>query len=161
MATLRAHRLSVDLPRGWDGQIYVRDLPDHLLDDLTLSTTPSATYPILHASNVALPATRGDFGGTALEAMGPGGVFVAVLEAAPADAATAVYQHPVPWPLDPDDLRPEQMQRGIPGGAGCQRFFTAGQRGFCLYVAIGSHAQRRILVREANRVLTTVTIDPR
>lgn len=159
MTRIAAHGIAVDLPAGWDGQIYVRGGARALPDDPALTDRPAEAYPILHASNVPLPADRGDYGGNAVEAMGSGGIFLALLEEEPASAQTAMYRFPVPWPLAPDDFQPQQMQRGIPGGAGCQRFFVVGDRPFCLYAAIGSHAMRTVLTREVNRVLASVVLD--
>lgn len=159
MTRIAANGIAVDLPSGWDGQIYVRTGARALPDDPALTDRPAEAHPILHASNVPLPADRGDYGGNAVEAMGAGGIFLALLEEERAAADTAMYRFPIPWPLDPDDFHPQQMQRGVPGGAGCQRFFVAGGRPFCLYVAIGSHATRTVLTREVNRVLATVELD--
>ena len=66
-----------------------------------------------------------------------------------------------PWPLAPDDFDPRQMQRGVPGGAGCQRFFLHEGRPLCLYAAIGSFKMRTVLVREINKLLETFDISPR
>lgn len=161
MPTIAAHGLSIELPRGWDGQIFVREIAPALRDDPALTATASQAWPMLHAANFALPTGRGDYGGNAVETMGTGGIFLAVLESDPAELSSPMFAHPVPWPLAPDDLQTNQMQRGVAGGAGCQRFFTTGDRALCLYVAIGSHATRAVLVREVNKVLATVTIDPR
>lgn len=161
MPTIAAHGLSADLPRGWEGQIFVREIPPAMQDSPALTSTSSTAWPILHAANFALPTGRGDYGGNAVETMGSGGIFVALLESDPDELRFPMWQHPVPWPLAADDLQTNQMQRGVPGGAGCQRFFTTGGRALCLYVAIGSHATRGVLVREVNRLLATVRIDPR
>jgi hypothetical protein len=161
MPTIAAHGLSAELPRGWDGQIFVREIPPALRDDPALTSATSVAWPILHAANFALPTGRGDYGGNAVEAMGSGGIFVALLESDPVEADSPMFRHPVPWPVVADDLQTNQMQRGVPGGAGYQRFFTTGGRAMCLYVAIGSHSTRAVLVREVNRLLATVRIDPR
>ena len=161
MTTIDAHGLRAELPSGWDGQIYVRTGDAALPDDAALTDRPAQAFPVLQASNFPIPVDRGDYGGGAVEEMGSGGIFVALLEDAPEAAGAAMYQHPVPWPLDPDDFDPYQMQRGVPGGAGCQRFFVHQGRPLCLYAAIGSYKMRTVLVREVNKLLASLEIATR
>jgi hypothetical protein len=121
------------------------------------SETPT---PILHLANFPLPPVRGDYGGGAVELMGRGGIFIALLEHDAAEAASALFRHSgIPWPLRERDFDPQQMQRTISGQAGCQRFFTHRDRAFCLYVVIGSYALRSVLVPEVNAALATVELD--
>ena len=53
----------------------------------------------LHLGNFALPPERGDYGGNVVGAMRTGGVFVSVLEHAPADLDTrpVTLRTPRPW----------------------------------------------------------------
>src|SRR5688572_13518426 len=115
--------------------------------------------PIVHLANFALPSERGDYGGGAVERMGRGGIFVSILEHPPEEGNTPMFAgRGIPWPLQPSDFDPQQMQRTIGGQAGCQRFFTHNGRAFCLYVAIGSYAARALLVPEVNAALATVDL---
>ncbi|HDH03431.1 MAG TPA: hypothetical protein ENH15_04215, partial [Actinobacteria bacterium] len=66
MALISGGGIEVDLPSGWDAEIYQR----------TASTTGSPTVgafektnAILHAANFAMPSLRGDFGSGAVEVM--------------------------------------------------------------------------------------------
>lgn len=167
MPTLTAHGLQIAPPRGWDAQIFTRAAdpravapgpptgPGTNLPSQVVETVP----PIAHLANFALPPDRGDFGGGAVELMGSGGIFIALLEHAAAEADTPMFRgRTVPWPLSADDFGPENLQRGIAGQSGLQRWFVAGGRPFCLYVVIGSHRQRNALVREVNQVLASVRI---
>lgn len=162
MAKLQAYGLGATAPAGWESEIYRRD-PEVVsvptLDGSAFTRSVTEPTPILHLANFALPAERGDYGGGAVELMGSGGIFISLLEHDPAEAGTALFAgRPIPWPLRPDDFEPNQMQRTLPGQAGCQRFFVHAGRAFCLYVAIGSHRTRALLVREVNAALATVEI---
>jgi len=165
MAKITAHGLSAETPAGWDGQIYVRrPLPaEELLqtaaaDDGLEAPIGESTAPIVHLANFALPADRADFGGGAVELMESGAVFIALIEHDPAVVDTPLFQHPVPWPLSPDDFSPEQMQRTLPGQAGVQRFFATNGRAFCLYAVIGSYRTRALLTDIVNDALSQVEI---
>jgi hypothetical protein len=158
MAKLDAYGLVVAPPSGWDGEIYRRaSEPSAFAVPMADPATPT---PILHLANFALPDGRGDYGGGAVELMGRGGIFISLLEHEPAEAGNALFAgRGIPWPLRPEDFDPNQMQRTLPGQAGCQRFFTHGNRAFCLYVAIGSYFARAVLVREVNAALATVELN--
>jgi len=157
MVAMAAHDITVDLPPGWDGEIYQR--PG---EGFTPSLRPGGAgivNPVMHLANFALPVPRGDFGGGAVELMGKGAVFISLFEHERAAAGTPLFaSEGVPWPLRPDDFDPNRMQRPLPGQSGAQWFFRSAGRAFCLYVVLGSHARRAVLVREANRALATVTL---
>ena len=173
MPRIEAHGLTADAPSGWDAQIYVRDPlpPDAVVQRPAGPAGPGApgapsavapvgeqTFPICHLANFPLPANRADYGGGAVELMESGGVFIAVIEYEPEAATSSQFAHPIPWPLTPDDFDPQQMQRTLPGQAGCQRFFTTGGRAFCLYVVIGSYRSRAMLTKVVNSALASFTI---
>jgi hypothetical protein len=164
MPKIQAHGFAADAPAGWDAQIYVRP-PLGAADLMQTSGTPEGqgdvedTRPIVHLANFPLASDRADFGGGAVEAMESGGVFIALIEHDPAVAGTGLFANATPWPLRPDDFAPEQMQRTLPGQAGCQRFFSAQGRAFCLYIAIGSHRNRVMLAKVVNDALAKVQIE--
>lgn len=166
MAELEAYGLAARTPKGWEGEIYQREpvalVPEIGLSARGLATTPTGVpTPIVHLANFPLPTGRGDYGGGAVELMGRGGIFISLLEHDPAEVVTPLFaRQGVPWPLSGDDFEPDQMQRPLPGQAGCQRFFALDGRAFCLYVAIGSYLLRGILVREVNTALAAVQIAP-
>ena len=64
----------------------------------------------------------------------------------------------IPLPIDPEAFDPNMMQRPLAGQSGLQRFFSAGSRGYCLYIALGSHRNRHELVELANSVLATLEL---
>jgi len=155
MSRLAAHGIAVRLPRGWDGEIFLRDLDGDPTDDIT------DNKPVLHVANFALPATRGDFGSAAVEAMGRPGILLALLEYEHASADTALFAHRFPDRLLLREFGRTNLQRPLVGQSGAQRFVRSGGRAFCIYGVLGSHGLRRRLVPELNRVLATIEIEPR
>jgi hypothetical protein len=144
-----AHQgLAVETPRGWDARIFRREA----------QTAGELTLPVLHAADFPLPAVRGDYGSGAVEIMGPGHVFLALIEFDPADAATQLFSHERPSRLTSGEFGPDRLQRGLPGQAGSQFFFAEQNRAFCLYVVIGSYDGRTSLVPRANGIFQTMEV---
>ncbi len=146
--------MSIQLPAGWDAEIYLRDLDGDPTDDVT------DMRPVLHASNFALPPGRGDFGSIAVEAMGRPGILLAVLEYGHASASTSLFANPFPTRLEAREFGLNNLQHPLPGQAGAQRFCTRGGRAFCVYAVLGSYGMRNVLVAELNRALGAVSITP-
>jgi hypothetical protein len=124
---LAAYRISLELPRGWDGRIYRR---------------PDAS-PTLHAANFQLPPDDADFGSGATGRMPPGGIFLALKEYAAGPRlrpGVGLYaSRSLPLPLQRRYFHPQALQVQRPGQAGFQHFFTAaGRRPFCLYAVLRS-----------------------
>jgi hypothetical protein len=158
LSRLAAHGLGAEVPDGWDGEIYQR--ADDGLTPLAAGARGPHHPPILHLATFPLPADRGDFGGGALDAMGVFDLFVSLIEHEPAAARTPLFgRDGVPWPLRADDFRPDAMRVPRPGHSGRQEFFHVGDRAFALYVVIGSHLLRRLLVSRANAGLAGVRLD--
>ena len=131
--------------------------------DLGASSGPSTdgSHIILHLANFALPAERGDFGSAAVEIMRSEHLLIVVFDYGSEAAGTVLFGHDgIPLPLDPESFNPNMMQRPLKGQSGLQRFFTAGGRGYCVYVALGSHRNRYELVELANQVLATLQLEP-
>lgn len=150
MPPLVGQRLALQLPPGWDGHIYRR-----------APTDQAKTFAVLHAANFPLPPDRGDFGSNAVEAMGPDHVLVVLFEYDPASASTALFsKQGAPSALDPKQFSPNSLQRALPGQAGTQVFFSEQGRALCLYVVLGSYANRSNLVALVNSVLQSLTIQP-
>ena len=153
-AQLADHGMSIQLPSGWDAEIFIRDVDGDPTDDV------ADFKPVLHAANFALPPGRGDFGSIAVETMDRPAVFLAVIEFDNASASTALYSNPLPSALSPDEFAPTQLQRPLPGQAGAQRFVNSGGRAFCVYAVLGSYGMRNVTVPELNTALGSVVIDP-
>lgn len=150
---ITAHGLEVDVPRGWDGEIYRR--PGGLKP---LGGPAEHTGAVVHLGNFPLPPSRGDYGSGAVEVMGPDGIFLSLLEFGPDSIGKALFRSVgLPQPR-PEDFALHTMQRPLPGQSGAQYFFSIEGRPFCLYVALGSHARRRQLVPEVNQVLASLSV---
>ena len=155
---LDGHGLHVAVPAGWDGRIRVA--PDAGAGgDAGRQEAPGAVYPVLHVASVPIPDGRGDFGSGVVEILGPGDVFVALLEYGPESLGTALFAKPRPASIVARDLRPNALQRVIAGQLGAQWFFEASGRAFCLYVVLGGRARLAAAIADVNAVLTSLTID--
>lgn len=161
--TFEAEGIRLDLPRGWDAQVQGQEARSVAAarTGLTAAGATQVAGAVLHAATFPLPATRGDYGSGAVEVMGGSDVLVCLLEHEPEAARTALFgSHRVPR-LTPAAFSPQAMQRALPGRSGTQHFFTLAGRPFCLYVVVGSHSTRGPLVRLADSVVASLTIEPR
>ena len=148
MQTLSRSGLQIDLPDGWDGRIYQRAAEPGVV-----------TRRALHAASFALPPGLGDYATAAVDMMSAADVLVSVIEFDPASANTGLFRSQgVPAALGPDDFSPSAMPRAVPGRSASQYFFSTGDRAFCLYVVLGSHAQRAALVPLVNAVVRTLQL---
>lgn len=126
MTVVRAHGIEADLPAGFDGRIFRR-----------AATGGARTRAVAHLASFALPASVADFGGGAVERMGPGDVLVILFEYGPESLGTRLFARPgMPRRLRPGDFRRTLLRRGIPGQAGTQWFFTEAARPFTLYAVV-------------------------
>lgn len=150
---ITAHGLDLEVPRGWDGEIYRR--PGGLKP---LGGLAEYVGAVLHLSNFPLPPARGDYGSGAVEVMGADGIFLSLLEFGPDSVGKALFRSEGLPSLSAEDFAPHTMQRPMPGQSGAQYFFSIGGRPFCLYVALGSHARRRQVVPEVNQVLASLSV---
>jgi hypothetical protein len=179
MAVVRAHGVAVDVPPGWEGQLRrceddpaahadrarrramapealaaAAEVAGEPLDD------PDRPRVVVHVANVPLPVDRGDFGGGVVEQLGFRNAFVALLEYDASGAGRGLFaRRGIPRRLRAADFEPNALQRPLPGQAGVQRFFTEGDRCFCLYVVLGSARMAGVLVPAVNDVLATLTVD--
>ena len=155
MAMMQGGGIAVELPAGWDAEIYRRPSD---VSTLSSSGTPEQTNAVLHAANFALPEPRGDFGSGAVELMGRSNLLIVLFEYNPADAQTPLFKHVgLPLPLVADEFHPHNMQRARRGLQGCQRFFNTVTRAWSLYVVVAESGMTE-LITEANQVLATVDV---
>jgi hypothetical protein len=151
---MTAHGVDVDVPRGWDGEIY-RRRPGVK----PLGGAAEQTNAVLHLGSFPLPSGRGDYGSGAVEVMRPDDVFVALFEFGSDSVGKALFSSVGIPTVSAHEFAPHTMQRPLPGQSGAQYFFTSSGRAFCLYVALGSHARRRELVPEINRILGSLRLE--
>ncbi len=153
---LNSQGIVVDVPQGWDGEIYRRR------GELRpLAGAAEETKPVLHLGNFPLPQERGDFGSGAVEVMKSDDVLVVLFEYGAESVGTTLFSSEGIPQVSAGDFARQTMQRPLPGQSGAQFFFSAAGRAFCLYVVLGSHARRHELVPEVNQVLATLDLDAR
>jgi hypothetical protein len=151
-ATVVAHGLSVTPPGRWEARLFLRD---------AMTSDGESVNPVLHLGNFALPPGRGDFGSGAVDVMGPGNAFVALLEYDRAEAGTALFaMRGMPRPAL-RDFAANALQRPLRGQLGSQQFFTEHDRAFCLYVVLGSQQRAASLLGEVHAVLDRITVAAR
>jgi hypothetical protein len=149
-ATVAAHGLRVRLPDRWEARLFLRD---------ATADADESVNPVLHVANFPLPPRRGDFGSGAVEVMGAGHAFIALLEYGAAEAGTPLFAaRGLPRPAL-RDFAPNALQRPLLGQLGCQRFFTERGHAFCLYVVLGSHARRALVLPKVQALLDTIRVD--
>ena len=154
---ISAHGLDFHVPAGWEGRIRRQHAPS----GATASERAEfRAHAVLHAADFLLPEERGDFGSGAVEKMSSGHAFIALVEYHASSAGTALFGSGTGMPreLSTEDFSPRQLQRTIAGQAGTQRFFVEDGRAFCLYVVLGSMAERALAVPRVNAVLPAITI---
>ncbi len=148
MATLRAHGIAAPLPAGFEGRIFVRP-----------ARGPGIPYPVAHFANFNLPDDVADFGGGAVNLMGPRDIFVVLFEYGPESLGQRLFaRQGLPRSLSTDDFLPYLLRRGLSGQSGTQWFFTEVHRPFTLYAVLGSHAQRQVLVPQVNALISRLAI---
>jgi hypothetical protein len=145
--------LRVALQPGWE--IRIRKAVNEPADATVL--------PVLHAATVPLPLERGDFGSGVVETLGVEDAFISVVEYGQEAVGSALFPvvHRVPALLLPDEFDPSQLQRAVAGQAGLQRFFTLGERAFCIYTVVGAFSRRALVVPRVRHLLGGLEIQAR
>jgi hypothetical protein len=147
---LDAHGIRLELPGGWSGRVFSR----------------GHRVATAHLANYALALRDGEFGDASTAAMHPGAVFAALTEYRPGAGLTpgrGLYaSRRIPRRLDPHAFSAAGLAHPRPGQVGTQRFFTASDRPFCLYVVLaGPRRDRRHQLAAVEHILTSVRIAPR
>lgn len=148
--------ISIDLPDGWDAEIYRRYANT---SSLAADGTAEQTNAVLHAANFALPVDRGDFGSGAVEVMQSNDLLIILFEYNQDDVNKALFEHEgLPIPVAARDFDVTMMQRPLPGLMGLQHFFQSGGRAWCLYIVLSAD-EIDALVATANDLLATIDIE--
>ncbi len=148
---LSASGIGIDLPPGWEAEIY----PGEVAGPESRDAGPSPV--VLHAASFPLPPQRGDFGSGAIEAMSSGDVLVVLFEYMGSAGAELFRHRGLPLPLLPEHFSPRSMTRPMPGRVGTQRFFGDAGRAFCLHVVLAPSADEA-LVAIANEIAGAIDI---
>ncbi len=153
MPTLRAYGIEAPLPAGFEGRIFVRPVAGD-----------EVSRPVAQFSTFAIPGEVGevgDFGGGAVTLMGVVDIFATLFEYGPESIGTRLFERSgMPRALSTSDFRPYVLRRGLGGQSGTQWFFTENGRPFTLYVVLGSHSRREVLVPRVNHLLSDLAIGP-
>ncbi|HWG93470.1 MAG TPA: hypothetical protein VNU66_04490 [Mycobacteriales bacterium] len=154
--------IALEVPPGWQASLHRR--PEWAEGAVVTAAqradrAPGATvHPVLHVGSFRLPPDRGDYGSGAVDEMGPADVLVCLVEFHPDAAREPLFAAPLPRAVTSDLFGAESLQRVIEGQSGYQRFFSHQGRAFCLYVVLGSHARRHLLVGQVNALLESLEI---
>jgi hypothetical protein len=143
MTRLAAHGVGIDVPHGWEGRIVRR----------TAVNPTERPRPVVHLASFPLPEERGDFGVGVTELMRSGDVFVTLFEYGPESVGTPLFAGVGVPHLTVNLFGSRRLQRMLPGQLGCQLFFTAKQRPFCLYVVVAGRLHLRSSITQVNSVL--------
>jgi hypothetical protein len=164
--SIAAHGIGVTPPRGWDARIYARPR-------MSTAPSPKAGLPgfdgepqghlgTMHAASFPLTGAEGDFGADATIRMPDHGAFISLIEYQPDEdlvPGVGLFEsREIPRALDADEFRREAMMVPRRSQAGAQRFFTVGERPFCLYAVIGSRHRAPALVAQINDALASLVI---
>jgi hypothetical protein len=145
---LTAHGLGLEVPRGWEGRI-IRRAAVHPVEQ---------SRAVVHLASFPLPEERGDFGVGVTELMRSGDVFVTLFEYGPESLGTPLFAARGVPQLTVDMFSAQKLQRTRRGQVGCQLFFTADQRPFCLYVVVAGRIHLRPMVTQVNSMLHALEI---
>jgi hypothetical protein len=149
MSRLSAHGISIQLPHGWEGTIFVPDLPP-----------PAVNLPVMHASDQALSMRRSTFAAELAARAGASGTVLALVEFDPLLANEGLYAgQGLPLPIRREDLHPKAMQVPDPFQEGRQWFFSIRDRAFCLYAVVGIGPELHDRLVLVNKILRTLRID--
>ena len=148
MTRLAAHGLALEVPRGWEGRI-VRRATSHPAE---------RSHPVVHVASFPLPEERGDFGVGVTELMRSGDVFVTLFEYGPESLGKPLFAAEGLPHLTPELFSARRLQRTMPGQVGCQLFFTAMQRPFCLYVVVAGRLHLRAVIPDVNKMVQALEL---
>lgn len=180
MARIDGFGISVELPRGFEGEVFgipllpgetpasgVQTLPSasaepaaaaRSMTPMAAPAEPQTSPPVLHIATFPLPPERGDYGNGAVDHMGTEDIFIALCEFDAASANTPLFAAQGIPRVASEDFVPNNLHRSFPNHTGCQKFFTYEGRAFCLYVVLGSHNFRGPLVAKVNAVLDNLEL---
>src|ERR1700722_9078118 len=150
MANLSGYGISVALPARFEGRIFRR-----------AEAAGAASYPVVHLSTFAVPATAGDFGGGATALMKSTDIFSVLFEYGPESIGRALFaRQGMPRALNAAHFKPYLLRQGVGNQSGTQWFFTDAGRPFTLFVVLGNHALASQLLPEVNSLLGALPIEP-
>jgi hypothetical protein len=150
MTVLAGHGLSIGLPSGWEGRIFVSDLP-----------APAVNLPVMHATDLALTSERSTFAPEIAARAGGTGTLVTLAEFESRLANVGLYEPTtLGLPIRRQDLHANALQVPAPELEGHQRFCSLGERAFALYVVVGTGPGFGDRLHRVNEILGTLEVQP-
>lgn len=148
---LSQYGISVDLPSGWEGRIFMPPPPDD----------GGRVSPRLHAGNFSIWANRSDFAQGLVQDMDQDGALIAVVEYGPDLVNTLRFSPGVLLPVFLSDLSYGTFPGTHPPHvAAHQQFVTVSNRALCLYVAMSMEGETIARLSELNSVVVTISVVP-
>ncbi len=147
---IASHGLTVQSATPVDARIFQRQAMDG-----------ETTHPVVQISTTSMPDSTGDYGSGAVDVLGPNDVFLTLVEFGAAEVASPLFATKgLPKTLNPNDFSRDALQRVQKGQSGMQFWFSEAGRAFCLYIVLGSHANRRRLMPKATAMVQSLQIGP-
>jgi hypothetical protein len=146
---LAAYGVAVTVQPGWECRILRRS-----------AIGWEKTHTVVHMANFALPEQRDDFGQDLTHRMTAGDMFVVLFEYGPDSVGQPLFAAQGMPTITPAMFTAHGAQRPLPGQLGCQRFFTANGRAFCIYALAGSRAAVSATTPHVNAGLSDLVIHP-
>lgn len=152
--------IRADAPRGWHVSIRRDSAPvaAGARSGTLVAGWRDINRPVLHAATVQIPSMAGDFGGGLVERLGREDAFVALIEYGPESAGYGLFERQGFPLLAPSAFSPNRAAQYVPGQSAAQKFFSIGNRAFCLYAVVGEHSRRMATVPQVVRVVRTMQV---
>jgi len=148
---LASHGIAIEVPKGWEGRIFVPDLDP-----------PAINLPILHLTDTVLTLERSSYAPELAARAGGTGTLVALLEFDHTLADVGLYApQGLHLPLSRERFHQKALQFPSRVQEGHQRFFSQGGRAFCLYVVLGTGRGVDRRLADVNGALASLEIEPR
>jgi hypothetical protein len=148
MTQLAAHGIGIQLPNGWDARIVRRGAAD----------TAERSRTVVHIASFPIPEARGELGVGVTKLMRSGDAFLTLFEYGPESLDSPLFATEGVPRLTVDLFTSRRLQRTRPGQVGCQLFFTANRRPFCLYVVVSGRLHLRSVIPQMNRMLQALDL---
>jgi hypothetical protein len=148
MTQLAAYGIGIQVPNGWDGRILRRRAAD----------SDERSRAVVHIASFPMPEGRGDFGVGVTELMRSGDAYITLFEYGPESLGTPLFATEGVPRLTVDLFTSRRLRRTRPGQVGCQLFFTANRRPFCLDVVVSGRLHLRSVIPQMNRMLQALDL---
>ena len=148
MTQLAPHSIGIQVPNGWDARILRRSAVH----------AEERSRAVVHIASFPIPEERGAFGVRVTEQMRSGDAFATLFEYGPESLDSPLFASEGVPRLTVDLFTSRRLQRTRPGQVGCQLFFTANRRPFCLYVVVSGRLHLRSVIPQMNRMLQALDL---